>query len=149
MRDPIHVQKVRDVRTPSQGTWYSAGIDFYVPNDIPYENLIIGYRGSLLVPLGIKVSIPQNHALIAFNKSGVATKKGLQVGACVVDEDYEGEIHAHFFNLSPDVINLTPGEKIIQFLLIPVTYPVIVEKEELIRRKSTRGEGGFGSTSNK
>jgi len=34
------------------------------------------------------LKIPEGYALIYFNKSGVASKKHLHVGASVVDENY-------------------------------------------------------------
>ena len=40
---------------------------------------------SVLIPSGIHVKVPDGYALIYFNKSGVASKKHLHVGACVVD----------------------------------------------------------------
>jgi dUTP pyrophosphatase len=140
--------KLRDVKSPSRGTSQSAGIDFFIPNDFEYRTLSPG--SSVLIPSGIKANIPSDHVFIAFNKSGVATKKGLTVGACVVDEDYQGEIHIHLTNVSDQTITINPGEKIIQFLLLPIIYESIeiVESEEsLWEGKSTeRGEGGFGST---
>lgn len=87
------------------------------------------------------------------NKSGVATKKGIDVGACVIDEDYQGEIHIHLMNVSNKSTALSPGEKIAQCLLMPVVYePVeLVEDEETLweGKVTERGEGGFGSTGTK
>ena len=87
------------------------------------------------------------------NKSGVATKKGLIVGACVVDEDYQGEIHLHVINTSNERVSVEPGEKLVQMLLIPVFYDILEEvnsEEELFGGEQTvRGQGGFGSTGNK
>jgi len=78
--------KIRDVKSPSRGTDKSAGIDFYVPND--QETIVLKSNDSVLFPTGIKMNIPQDHVLIAFNKSGVATKRNLTVGACVDKETY-------------------------------------------------------------
>ena len=140
--------KVRDVKTPSIGTPKSAGIDLYIPNDHPI--ISIGPRESALIPSGLKANVPENHAFIAFNKSGIATKKNLAVGACVVDEDYQGEIFIHVYNFGDTKIRLWPGEKIIQCVLIPVNYEdvEIVETEDQLweGKYSERGEGGFGST---
>ncbi len=104
--------------------------------------------GASLIPSGIKADVPQGHALIAFNKSGVAVKKNLYVGASVVDEDYQGEIHINLTNVGREEVEINPGEKIIQFILLPVFYDTIeeVELENLYAGATTRGEGGFGST---
>ena len=138
------VKKIRDVKTPSRGTGKSAGIDFYVPND--YEKTQLSPGESALIPSGIKVQVPEGYALIAFNKSGVSTKQGLSVGACVVDEDYEGEVHLHMINVSRVFQHIEPGQKLVQFILIPVSYADVQEVQEFPERHSERGSGGFGST---
>lgn len=138
------VKKIRDVKTPIRSTSKSAGIDFYVPND--YKRTLLSPGECALIPSGIKVQVPEGYALIAFNKSGVATKQGLSVGACVVDEDYEGEVHLHMINVSRVFQHIEPGQKIVQFILIPVNYADVQEVDEFPERHSERGSGGFGST---
>jgi dUTP pyrophosphatase len=140
----MKILKCRNVKTPSRGTSKSAGIDFYVPNDIDAISLEPGQDA--LIPSGIKVNVPKGHALIAFNKSGIATKSKLIKGAEVVDEDYTGEIHIHVFNAGRGLSVITPGQKLIQFILIPVNYEGVEEVVELDSIETERGEGGFGST---
>ena len=140
----MKILKTRNVKLPSRGTPSSAGIDFYTPNDFETASLKPGQ--SVLIPSGIKVQVPRGYALIAFNKSGVAVKQCLSVGACVVDEDYEGEVHLHMINTSDKDQVITTGQKLVQFVLIPVAYFDIEEVEELQSRNTERGEGGFGST---
>ena len=141
--------KVRNVKSPARGTEKSAGIDFFIPEDFnDGKELIIQPQQSVLIPSGIKVNVPTGYALIAFNKSGIATKKGLFTGACVVDEDYQGEMHLHLTNTSDKETPITAGDKIIQFILLPVLYstPIELQIEDLYAEASERGEGGFGST---
>ena len=141
----MKISKVRSVKTPTRGTSRSAGIDFYVPEGFT-ETVLPGC--SCLIPSGIKANVPSGFALVAFNKSGVAVKKNFHVGACVVDEDYQGEIHINLTNVGVDPQKISQGEKIIQFVLLPVNYDIIeeVEVEKLFEELSERGEGGFGST---
>lgn len=144
----MKISKIRNVKTPTRGTQGSAGIDFYVPDDYP-ENLCSVSPGQrLFIPSGIKANVPSDYALIAFNKSGVALKKGLMVGACVVDSDYQGEIHLHLVNTSDKTVTIEPGEKLTQFLLVPVDHcqVEVVELDNLFNEKTDRGSGGFGST---
>lgn len=141
----MKIQKIKDVKTPCRGTAKSAGIDFFMPNDA--KKIELAPSEDCLIPSGIIVQVPPGCCLIAFNKSGVATKKNLQVGACVVDEDYQGEIFIHLRNIGNGWETIEPGDKIVQFLLTPVLYrgievvdgPVHVELSE-------RAAGGFGST---
>ncbi len=141
----MKISKVKNVKTPSRGTEKSAGIDFYIPSGIIAS---IPPNTSVCVPSGIKADVPEGYALIAFNKSGIALKHNLIVGACVVDEDYQGEIHLHVINVGNSDVNLEAGSKLIQFLLLPVFYDKIeeVSLENLYEKASSRGEGGFGST---
>ena len=140
--------KIRDVKSPARGTDKSAGIDFFVPND--QKTIVLKPNESTLFPTGIKMNIPKDHVLIAFNKSGVATKRNLTVGASVVDEDYQGEIHIHLTNVGEETQTIQAGEKIVQFLLMPIVYEGLEEvtsEDELWNGEVTeRGEGGFGST---
>lgn len=142
----LHFSRIRAVKKPERGSEESAGIDFFVPNSS--DRITIGQNQSALIPSGIHVNIPKGWALIAFNKSGVATKKGLIVGACVVDSDYQGEVHIHVINTLDSEVVVEPGEKLVQFLLVPIGLSEIkeVEPEYLYPETSARGSGGFGST---
>lgn len=175
--------KVRDVKSPNRGTNLSAGVDFYIPNFsdeyvgqllntgnnkdsiIVAKNVQSGMsifikpHSSILIPAGIKVIIPRNSVLTAFNKSGVATKKKLIVGACVIDADYRGEVHIHLINTSDDNVSVEFGDKIIQFVLTPVFYDtpkevsselyMYIDNSTAEDTENTRGTGGFGSTGTK
>lgn len=159
----MNIFKIRDVKTPTRGTNGSAGIDFYIPNEFYIkrgDNLwrvqggehAIPPGGSILVPSGIRANVPEGHALIAMNKSGVAVRKNLMVGACVIDEDYTGEIHIDIKNVGRNRSYVKAGEKIIQLLCMPVEYTSVIECDSLEDcfgdklDESERGEGGFGST---
>lgn len=140
--------KTRPVKSPVRGTGRSAGIDFFVPEDFKVRK--IWPNEQVLIPSGIKVNVPYGYALIAFNKSGIATKNQLQVGACVVDEDYQGEVHLNVFNRGTEPIKIYAGMKLVQFILLAVNYSIpeeVYSEEELYSGIITeRGEGGFGST---
>ena len=144
----MKISKIRDVKTPARGTEKSAGIDFFVPDDITPHWVLPG--DSACIPSGVKANVPAGFALIVFNKSGVALKRNLAVGACVIDEDYQGEIHLHVYNFGTETQIIDPGEKLVQMILLPVFYDEIEEVSEsnLFEKESSRGEGGFGSTGN-
>lgn len=163
----VKLLKIRDVKDP-QRELGNAGIDTFVPNfseqfmadlkaknptiDIKDSGINIGPQESVNIPLGIKVSIPTNIALEAANKSGVATKKKLFVGATVVDSSYQGEIHCHLVNVGLDVQHIDYGEKIIQWLPRYIDdgkieiFDGVTTEEFYGGIKTLRGEGGFGST---
>ena len=149
----MKITKTRDVKTPERGTERSAGIDFFIPNDIYKNEHTIAPGDHVLIRSGIHADIPRGFALIAMNKSGVALNKSLQVSAGVVDEDYQGEIHLHVINIGDQPCTISAGEKLLQMLLIPVNYDnieVVDSLDELYRDSETeRGTGNFGSTGTK
>lgn len=126
---------------------------------LPYFNLMPHSRVN--IPSGIHARMAkEGRALIAFNKSGIATKHGLDVGACVVDYTYQGEIHLNLINTSTDVVRIYEDMKIVQFVEMPVFTNDIevadnnnssddVVKEFYTGMINDRGDGGFGSTDKK
>lgn len=145
----MKILKTRDVKNPSRGTGLSAGLDFYVPNDFP-GTIYLAPGEDANIPSGIKVKFSDDYVLIAHNKSGIATKKDLQVGACVIDADYQGEIHLHVRNIGNGIAEINPGEKLVQMVLLPVIHDVLefvnTESELYPEGESERGDGAFGST---
>ena len=142
----------QDLQTRSRNKYKSRKLEYDPNKDLNYIELEPGER--VAIPSGIKARFNMKDiALVAFNKSGVATKKGLTVGACVVDEDYLGEIHISLINTSnTEQIRLYENEKLVQFLVIPLVRPrfgMLTENEwdEYVRESgSLRGAGWQGSS---
>ena len=128
------------------------GIDFFIPDEWNSgKELVIQPGESVLIPAGVKVEVPFGHALIFHNKSGVAVKKGLHVGADTIDHGYSGEVHINLTNVKNCATTIAPGDKIIQGILIKVEshVPLFVDEDRLyqdIAYVSERGTGGFGSS---
>ena len=112
--------------------------------------IIIAPHQDAIIPSGIRSKFGPELALIANNKSGIATKRKLVFGASVIDASYQGEWHLHLINTSDVYQVVKCGEKVIQFIphLIS-TEPVEVldlTPEEFYTEKTSRGEGWQGST---
>lgn len=157
--------KVRNVKSPVRGTGKAAGIDFFVPDFGNNKGFIVKPGTDILIPSGIKAEIPEGYMLMAADKSGVVTSKWaclgasrspkqdafesiIVIGAKIVDEDYQGEIHIHLINVGRAMVHIRPGMKIAQFILVPVSYEGLEEVPEtkLFSQHSERGEGALGST---
>lgn len=138
--------KTKEVKSPVRGHRTDAGIDFFIPED--FETVMLKPGEDILIDSGIKVIVPEGYALIFKEKSGVATKRKLTIGAAVVDSDYRGVVHFHLFNngLTDQVLNA--GDKIIQGIIFPVSLcnTEEVSIDEYSNYETERGEGGFGST---
>jgi dUTP pyrophosphatase len=68
----------------------------------------------------------------------------LIIGACVIDPDYEGEVHIHMWNVSNIPVWIEPGDKIMQLVPLPLHHMALIEAS--FKKRKIRGEGGFGST---
>jgi dUTP pyrophosphatase len=112
--------------------------DFWIP---PHESRVL--------PTGLKVEIPKGFMLEIKNKSGIASKRQLLVGACVIDPGYDGEVLINLHNLGTGSQVIKPGEKIAQAILIPIVHCGVEERygdADCLNLGSKRGSGGFGST---
>ena len=141
----VYFSRIADVKPPQYSSDGAAGIDFFHPNNFA---TIIPPGAAVLIPSGIKVNIPKDYALIAYNKGGVAVKKELAVKACVVDCDYQGEIKVHLKNESKEYQTIHAGDKFIQFVYTHTPQAQLLELpiDSLYEEETNRGEGGFGST---
>lgn len=137
--------KTREVKSPTRGTDGSAGIDLYTPEEIKIKP-----HGNVLIPSGIRFRIQKGYALVAFNKSSIAYKKGLIVGACVIDSDYSGEVFINLINTTNKEVIIEKDKKIIQLLEVAVPYSDIVEISnanlDMLHLNSERQDGCLGST---
>jgi dUTP pyrophosphatase len=118
---------------------YDCTKDFFIP---PKE--------SRLLPTGIKVEVPYGYMLEIKNKSGVASKKQLVVGACVVDCGYDGEVYVNLHNIGLETQSFKSGDKIAQAVLVSISHCGVEEVlEDNLNQRTERGSGGFGSTGDK
>lgn len=104
----------------------------------------------VIIPTGIRSKFSNDLALIANNKSGIATKKKLIFGASVIDASYQGEWHAHLINTSKSYQTVECGQKIIQFIPHVISTAELevcdITPEEFYTEKTSRGDGWQGST---
>ncbi len=142
--------KTTKVKSPVRGHETDAGIDFFVPDDFKKTSLKPGE--DILIDAGIKVVVPKGYALILKEKSGVATKRKLTLGASVIDSDYRGNIHIHLFNNGTKSQTIEAGDKITQGIVMPISLctPTEISNTDFATFEVTeRGDGGFGSTGSK
>ena len=141
-------------KLPSRANPSDAGADvFYCPKQDPYsfKHVDLDPGDSVVLPTGLKVEVPHGYMLEVKNRSGMAAKKSLVVGACVVDSGYSGEIFVNLHNIGNTKKTVEVGDKIAQLVLIPVVqwrcFPV--DEDRLYNDPltiSSRGEGALGST---
>ena len=107
---------------------------------------------SVLLPTGCKFAIPHGYMMEIKNKSGVAYKRQLMVGACVVDSGYDGEVFVNLHNIGTEPQHIEPGDKIAQGVVVPVVHARFVASDTpdiydwYPITISDRGDGALGST---
>ncbi len=138
---------------PSRANPSDAGLDLrWTPTEDAETALAIKPGESVLVPTGCKFAIPHGYMMEIKNKSGIAYKRQLLVGACVVDSGYEGEVFVNLHNIGTETQHLEPGDKVAQAVVVPVVHarfvasdsPDIYEWHPITI--SNRGSGALGST---
>lgn len=116
------------------------------------DSLTIPSGEHLVIPTGITANIPEGYCITMFNKSGIATKKNLILGAQLIDEDYTGIIHIDIHNVSNDDCYIEMGDKIAQGVIMEshcYDFELINCEGENDKGTTERGAGGFGSTGTK
>jgi dUTP pyrophosphatase len=110
------------------------------------ESITINPLERKLVSTGLYVEMPLGMECQVRPRSGLALKKGLTVlnSPGTIDSDYRGEIGVILINLSSEVVEITPNERIAQLVFASVVQVGFEIKTEL--SASERGAGGFGST---
>lgn len=124
---------------PARGSPLSAGLDICSIEDLAIEP---GQR--CLARTGLAVAIPEGYYGRLAPRSGLATLKGLDVLAGVIDADYRGEIGCLLYNTSDEAIHLPAQTRICQLIVEKIATPTAVWAGEI--GETDRGSGGFGST---
>jgi dUTP pyrophosphatase len=148
-----------DAILPHKGSDRSAGYDLHahsyafivdgkVEETVKLDDdvLIIPANSRCLVKTGIAVGVPEGCYGRVAPRSGLALKKGIDIGAGVIDEDYRGEVGAILFNLNSEPFEVKKGDRIAQLVCERIVYPELEEVDDL--DDTERGVGAFGSTGN-
>lgn len=125
---------------PTKGTEQAGAFDIYMPE----AGIADGF--SKLVGLGFAAEVPSGYVALLLPRSSTGAKYGLELNNTVgvIDSDYRGEWKAAVRTKNREPWSWSAGDRLFQFLLVPVLSPVL----ELVASvsKTERGEGGFGSS---
>ena len=126
---------------PVYATEGSAGCDLIASSPV-----VISPDETALVPTGLFVEIPRGYEMQVRSRSGMTLKRGLIVlnSPGTIDSDYRGEVKVILRNMSRFSQMVEAGDAIAQGVFARAPRARFVIRASL--SKSTRGEGGFGST---
>lgn len=135
-------ERVHDYPLPHYATAGSAGMDLRALLDAP---LTLEPGDSQLVRTGLAIHIG-NPALagVVLPRSGLGHKHGIVLGNLVglIDSDYQGELMISVWNRGQDTFILEPGERLAQYVLVPVVQAELEIVEDFVATQ--RAGGGFG-----
>ena len=129
---------------PTYATTGSAGLDLRACLD---QAITIEPGQTTLVKTGLSIYIENpNFAGLILPRSGLGHKHGIVLGNLVglMDADYQGEVMVSVWNRSDKAFVLEPGERLAQYVVVPVQqiqFDIVEEFEA-----TERGAGGFGHT---
>ena len=127
---------------PKYETSGSAGLDLRAMT----EDVMVLVPGQVsLIPTGISVHIgDEGVCAMLLPRSGLGHKQGLVLGNLVglIDSDYQGPLMISAWNRGTDAIEIKPGDRIAQMILVPVLQAQLEVVETF--DETHRGEGGFG-----
>lgn len=129
---------------PTYATTGSAGLDLRACVE---EAIQIEPGQTVLVKTGMAIYIEDtNFAGLVLPRSGLGHKHGIVLGNLVglIDSDYQGEFMVSVWNRGQTTFTLEPGERLAQYVLVPVVqaqFDIVSEFEA-----TERGAGGFGHT---
>ena len=167
--NPAHVVNIpieicrENAKLPTYSTQGSAAMDIYSP-----EEYIIDCGQTIVIPIGIKVSIPHGYALLIQPRSGLSSRTKLRIANTpgLIDEDYHEEIGVIVENTDPPLkdyqiqmdgegllqgplygspITIDKGERFAQMRLIEVPHVKWSVVSSLGAFDDDHG-AGFGST---
>ena len=151
----LRFRKVRNVPSPSLGKEKSSIINFYVPYDLSINEMsrlqpikgqvqvvtdpttgiirefIMPPQTRVIMPLGVKITLPEGKIGMFLDKYRIATTTGLVVLSKLVDHDIDSELCVNMFNASTDPVRVAPGKNLVQMILVDAS-PVKLAEEGII-----------------
>ncbi len=132
---------------PTYATAGSAGLDLRACVE---QTTVIEPGQTVLVKTGLAIYIEDvNFAGLILPRSGLGHKHGIVLGNLVglIDSDYQGELMVSVWNRGQAAFSLEPGERLAQYVLVPVVHAEFDVVNEFAATE--RGAGGFGHTGKK
>ena len=96
------------------------------------------------VPTGIAIELPENTYRRIAPQSGLTVKKNIDIGAGVIDPDFQGELKVVMINHGKEAHQVQSGDKVAQLIVENAQTPDVVHVTELT--DTARNDKGFGLT---
>lgn len=131
---------------PTKGSYSAGGYDLYMPEAGNIKPSDDAGQNHKFVNLGFAAEVPRGYVALILPRSGAGAKHGIELrNTCgVIDADYRGEWIATIKTKEGHEFGWAAGERLLQFILVPVATVTPVLVDELT--ETARDTGGLGST---
>ncbi len=142
----VKIQRIQgneDLPLPRYMSSGASGMDLFAAVT---DTVIIPPMEVAVIPLGIKIALPDGFEAQIRPRSGLAARHGIGIlnSPGTVDSDYRGEIRVILINFGKEPFAVNRGDRIAQMIITRVARATLVEQDSLEDTK--RGSGGFGHT---
>jgi len=141
----IHLHS-RHATLPTKSTPLAAGFDLYSANELPIKLLPLS---TIVIQTDLSVELPAGTYGRIAERSGLAAKSSIGVGAGVIDRDYRGKIGVVLRNFDKNAeFLIQPRMRVAQLIFERCLEDVVWEETEDVNEleASKRGTLGFGSS---
>lgn len=111
--------------------------------DFGEEGYVLQPHDRILVPTGLKLSIPEGIDADVRPRSGLALKHGIVVQLGTLDNNYTGDVGMIVLNTSNEEYVIHKGDRLGQLKFSELVYVNLVEGEI---KATERGESGYGDS---
>lgn len=138
----INIKRIgtHELPKPKHETRGAGGLD--LRNAGEYRILHPGMQ--VLIPTGFAFEIPEGCCGRILPRSGLALRNGIMILGGLVDADYRAEVAVILYNAGKESLQIHPGDRIAQLVILPYVTAELFEVDELA--PSERGSGAWGST---
>jgi dUTP pyrophosphatase len=122
---------------PQRATSHLAGLNLYTNN-----SLSVPAHGQMLIPLKIKIALLLEIYRQITSKSKLALK-GIDVGADVINADYQGELQVLVINHTNQLFAIYTRDRIAQLIVEKIAFSILAKTKFL--KNTLRKANEFGS----
>ncbi|MGY3215027.1 dUTP diphosphatase [Mucilaginibacter sp. HD30] len=128
---------------PAYETLHAAGMDLRANIE---ASMSLKPLERKLVPTGLYIELPEGFEGQIRPRSGLAYKHGISIvnAPGTIDADYRGEIGVLLVNLSDQIFEINPGDRIAQ--MVVARHEKVDWQEVELLTETSRGAGGYGHT---
>lgn len=141
---------IRAVNIPPEGVVLTAMPENEWPSELfKLYTSGVEVRQTFVADTGWKCAVPEGYVMAIYSRSGHGFKYNVNLanGTGIIDSDYRGEVKIKLIAQRSDEfkwMHVLPHDSVAQLIILP--YPKVEWNSVGVLNETSRGDGGFGST---